>query len=210
MYARVAERRPLGAIGRMGIVVGMHAALLVLVARSMGVTLPKVDTPPDIKATIDKPEQRVDVQPNIPDPQPYLWHDEIKPPPTAEFEQDPPPPEGGLTNTGGETGGGTGTIQPPIPFEGARLDARHPLTQPLYPPGDRRDGHEGSADLEIYVLPNGRIGDARVARSSGFPGLDNAAIEEAKKNWRLIPASKGGEAIASWYRLRVVFKLRNS
>ena len=29
-------------------------------------------------------------------------------------------------------------------------------------------GNEGSVDIEIYVLPNGRVGDARILRSSGF------------------------------------------
>ena len=64
-------------------------------------------------------------------------------------------------------------------------------------------------DLEIYVLPNGRVGDARVLRSSGFEDFDQSALQEARRNWRFLPATRDGQVFAQWYRLRVVFKLQN-
>ena len=57
------------------------------------------------------------------------------------------------------------------------------------------------------MLPNGRVGDARVVKSTGFEELDLAALAEAKRNWRLLPATRDGEPIAQWHRLRVTFKL---
>jgi protein TonB len=100
-----------------------------------------------------------------------------------------------------------GSAEPVPLIEGVRLDPRRPLTQPAYPAPDIRAGNEGNADIEVYVLPNGRVGDARIVRSTGHPRLDQAAIEEAKKSWRLIPATRDGVAFAQWHRLRVVFRL---
>ncbi len=70
-------------------------------------------------------------------------------------------------------------------------------------------GNQGSVDIEIYVLPNGRVGDARVLRSSGFERMDQSALEEARRRWRMLPATRDGEPFAQWHRLRVVFKLKN-
>jgi len=88
-----------------------------------------------------------------------------------------------------------------------QLDSRHPLSQPPYPPGEIRAGNTGTADIEIYVLPTGRVGDARIVKSTGFPALDQSAMDEAKRKWRLTPATRDGLPIAQWHRLRVTFKL---
>jgi protein TonB len=103
---------------------------------------------------------------------------------------------------------GSGSAVPMPLIQSVRQDPRRPLTQPYYPPSEIRAGNEGNADIEVYVLPDGRIGDARIIRSTGHPRLDQSAIEEAKKNWRLIPATRDGVAIAQWHRLRVVFQLK--
>jgi protein TonB len=88
-----------------------------------------------------------------------------------------------------------------------RQDARHPLTQPPYPPAEIRAGNTGTADIEVYVLPSGRVGDARIIKSTGFDALDRSALAEAKRNWRLLPATRDGVPIAQWHRLRVTFRL---
>ena len=61
----------------------------------------------------------------------------------------------------------------------------------------------------MYVLPNGRIGDVRVLKSAGSPTLDQSAVDEAKRRWRMLPATRDGEAYAQWHRLKVTFSLRN-
>ena len=53
------------------------------------------------------------------------------------------------------------------------------------------------------------IGDARIVRSSGYELFDRATLSEARRNWRLLPATRDGEPFAQWYRLRVVFKLKS-
>ena len=65
--------------------------------------------------------------------------------------------------------------------KGARQDPRYPLTKPPYSARMIREGNQGAIDLEVYVLPNGRVGDARVVKSTGFEELDLAALAEAKR-----------------------------
>ena len=44
------------------------------------------------------------------------------------------------------------------------------------------------------------------ARGRWAPAM-RAALAEAKRNWRLLPAKRDGVPIAQWHRLRVTFKL---
>jgi periplasmic protein TonB len=57
------------------------------------------------------------------------------------------------------------------------------------------------------VLENGRIDDARVQKSSGYPELDEAAMRTARREWRLKPATQDGKPIAIWYPMAVTFNL---
>ena len=79
--------------------------------------------------------------------------------------------------------------------------------QPPYPPSEIRSGHEGTLTLELLVRTDGKVIDARVRKSSGFPMLDEAAVNEAKRRWKLLPATRGGVAVEDWTRLSVVFRL---
>lgn len=77
---------------------------------------------------------------------------------------------------------------------------------PVYPRLARRLGQEGTVVLELLILPDGSVGDLRVKTSSGFPGLDKAALEAAKA-WRYVPAKRGDEPIQYWYSHSVKFVL---
>ena len=127
-------------------------------------------------------------------------------PPDLEFESPDvitgPPPD--VIERHVQTGG-SAVVQPLI--VGVQVDSRRPLSQPPYPPSEIRAGNTGTADIEVYVLPNGRVGDARIVKSTGFPALDQSALDEAKRKWRLTPATRDGVPFAQWHRLRVTFKL---
>jgi len=106
------------------------------------------------------------------------------------------------------------TVQPPIqpkpagpPSTAPRVDPRRPPTKPEYPASSRRAGEAGTVVLELYILPNGRVGEARVQKSSGFPRLDEAAVREAKRSWRFIPGTENGEPVAMWHATKVTFNL---
>jgi periplasmic protein TonB len=208
MSAQAAEKRPLGALGRMGVVAAMHVAVVLVLANSFGL-IPKFKGPERMEAVRIDESPPVDPTPSeIPyvpaDPQIYLPMPDV---PLAE-----PDDTGTITATQlppDEIPIGAGRVVPePIPVSSARVDPRHPLTQPRYPPEMTRAGTEGAVEVEIYVQPDGRVGEARIAKSSGFDSFDRSTLLEAR-GWTLVPATRGTEKIAQWYRLRVVFKLKN-
>ena len=81
--------------------------------------------------------------------------------------------------------GGSAVVQPVI--VGVRSDPRHPLSQPPYPPAIIREGNQGTVDIEVYVLPNGRVGDARIVKSTGFERLDRVGARRGEA--QLAPAA---------------------
>ena len=87
------------------------------------------------------------------------------------------------------------------------IDPGMPLTEPDYPPNEIRLNHAGTVMLSIYVLENGRVGDVRVAQSSGFPRLDDAAARAAKR-WRLKPGSQDGRPMPMWKTIPITFQLK--
>jgi periplasmic protein TonB len=99
-------------------------------------------------------------------------------------------------------------VTAPAPLiQDEELKADRALTPPIYPSVSRKLNEQGTVTLMIYVLPDGRVGDVRVDKSSGFPRLDEAAVQAARKGWRFRPAKQGGAAVASWGRYAVKFQL---
>jgi periplasmic protein TonB len=150
--------------------------------------------------------------------------DEPPPPPPPKIETPPPfvpPPEVSIelpAETTQSTAIQTVTnvrptappppvAQPAIPRTAPKSDSRRPLSQPEYPPSSRRAGEAGTVILEVYVLETGRVGEARVKQSSGFPRLDEAAVREVKRSWRLVPGTENGKPVPMWGQFAVTFKL---
>jgi len=151
--------------------------------------------------------------------------DDTPPPPPPKIETPPPfvPPPDVSIELPSEAPPATAirqtTTQAPVaqpppqpapvkrPGTAPKSDPRRPLSQPDYPPSSRRAGEAGTVVLDIYVLENGRVGDARVKTSSGFPKLDEAALREVKRSWRLTPGTEDGKPVAMWGQFAVTFKL---
>jgi protein TonB len=81
------------------------------------------------------------------------------------------------------------------------------ITQPEYPPASRRAGEEGTVQLAVFVLESGRAGEIKVAKSSGFPKLDEAAVKEVQRNWRFVPGKEDGKPVSMWHTFAVTFRL---
>lgn len=81
------------------------------------------------------------------------------------------------------------------------------ISQPEYPPASRRAGEAGTVTLKVFVLDSGRVGEVQVAKSSGFPKLDEAAVKEVQRNWRLVPGKEDGKPVSMWHTFQVTFKL---
>lgn len=78
--------------------------------------------------------------------------------------------------------------------------------RPEYPLAARRMGLEGRVLLRVEVLENGTCNRLIITESSGHDMLDQAALK-AVKNWRFLPAKKGGEAIVAWVEIPIVYRL---
>ncbi|XVJ71783.1 MAG: energy transducer TonB [Rhizobacter sp.] len=95
----------------------------------------------------------------------------------------------------------------PAPVVPPRSDAAHLNNPaPAYPPVSRRLGEQGRVQLDVYILADGSVGDIKLKRSSGYPRLDQAALE-AVRQWRYQPARRGSEAIPFWYVQPLTFSL---
>jgi len=206
MSTGTAERRPLGALGRMGLVAALHLGLLFAITRSMGIEI-NVEVPPLIGEIFPEETQPDDVLPP-PEPDLTLPRNTVMTtdaPPDLEFESQDvitgPPPD--VVIPPEQTG--SAVVQPVI--VGPGQDSRYPLSQPPYPPIDVRQGNTGTAEIEVYVMPDGRVGNARIVKSTGFATLDQSALDEARRKWRLAPATRDGVPFAQWHRLKVTFRL---
>ena len=150
--------------------------------------------------------------------------DEPPPPPPPKIETPPPfvpPPDVSIVipadaapTTAIRTVTNTAPVAQPPPAPVTKVastapksDPRRPLSQPEYPPSSRRAGEAGTVILEVYVNANGRAEDVRVKKSSGYPKLDDAAVREVKRSWRLVPGTEDGKPVPMWGQFAVTFKL---
>ena len=81
------------------------------------------------------------------------------------------------------------------PIDAADLSCARRIA-PAYPPQSRRMREEGSVDVLLELDVNGNVVNARVARSSGHPRLDAAALE-AVRQWHCEPARRDGRAVGA-------------
>lgn len=95
----------------------------------------------------------------------------------------------------------------PAPVTLPRSDAAYLNNpRPNYPLAARRRGDQGTVYVRVLVTAEGVAGNARIEKSSGFPSLDDAALN-AVRSWRFVPARQAGQAIESPYVVPVLFRL---
>lgn len=190
-----------------GAVVLLHIGLVIAITQGLDVRVPFLAPNTSTTRVIDPP-------PATP-PKPLVWQPV---PTTRPIPSDPTaPPLPPIDNGGNTITEIAAQLPDTTPRTAAkpavslpRTDPRHPLSQPPYPASARRAGTEGTVELSLYVLVSGRIGEAKVARSSGSNELDEAAMREALRAWRLIPQRVDGVTVAAWHNIAVTFQLRNN
>ena len=82
-------------------------------------------------------------------------------------------------------------------------------TPPVYPEIARVSGYEGIVLVFAEILPDGRVGNIKIRKSSGYAILDQSAIE-AVKPWKFEPAKKSGSPFKVWVELPIKFILQNN
>ncbi len=78
--------------------------------------------------------------------------------------------------------------------------------RPPYPEIARRRGYEGTVVLEVRVKTDGKVGGVRLAETSGYELLDQAALQ-AVPAWQFIPAARGDQPVEMEVRVPVRFQL---
>jgi protein TonB len=135
--------------------------------------------------------------------------------PAAGPTANPPASSGGPPNeVGGSPGSGGGTANAsPSETDAEPLSPIADINPvPLvtiaasYPPSARRLGEQGLVKVETNISAKGIVIACRVAVSSGFQSLDNAALE-AVQQARFLPAMKNGRQVASKILIPIRFKL---
>ena len=88
----------------------------------------------------------------------------------------------------------------------AHVDPTASNAEPAYPDSARAAGEAGTILLDVQVKSNGRASKFRVAQSSGFGDLDEAAVETVL-NWHFVPATRDGDAVTDWATVKIVYQL---
>jgi TonB family protein len=116
----------------------------------------------------------------------------------------------GSSGTGFGRGSGSGPASGSSGVGSAVIQARYRDTpRPHYPDSARREGSEGSVLLRVLVDEQGRSKKVEINSSSGSEALDRAATE-ALWRWRFHPARYGDQALESWLRVPIEFRLADA
>jgi protein TonB len=84
-----------------------------------------------------------------------------------------------------------------------RKQARH-----YYPPAAMRQKQQGTVVLELIINPRGKVEEIHVKESSGYPLLDNAARDMARRS-EYVPARIGNELVTTRTEAAYRFVLPN-
>lgn len=98
---------------------------------------------------------------------------------------------------------------PPAPVTPPRFNADY-LTNPApeYPRLSRRLGEEGRVLLRVFVTAEGLPSKVEVKTSSGFPRLDESAVQTVW-HWKFVPARQADQPVAAWVLIPINFSLRS-
>lgn len=80
---------------------------------------------------------------------------------------------------------------------------------PVYPWIARLRGYEGVVLLSAEIDADGKVGNLRLKKSSGFAVLDRSALD-AVKTWKFEPGRRMGRPISMWVDVPVKFVLRDN
>ena len=95
-----------------------------------------------------------------------------------------------------------------VPVSAPRFNADYLINPaPAYPPLSRRMNEEGRVLLRVMVDADGNPSALEIHTSSGFPRLDQAALD-AVRRWKFVPARRGDEAVAGAVNVPIDFRLR--
>jgi protein TonB len=189
-----------------GLVVAVIVQLAAIWLLATGlVTSGKRTVPPPLQASVVQEQQKTE---------------DLPPPPPPAVDQPPPPsvppPEITLDLTEAPPPSTTITTTPPVaaPVAPAKPDTPPApigrglaVTDADYPALSVTLTEQGTVIVSVQVLADGSVGEVKVAKSSGYPRLDERALEIVKQRGKFRPASRQGTPVEMTVNLPIVFKL---
>ena len=146
-----------------------------------------------------RPPRPEDIVPEEPEPAPEPTP--VEPPPKEEPDTVPTEQETQVASEASQAAEEqTGAID-----DWPRTMASNPA--PPYPALAVSQRWEGVVSLRVAVGANGLVQEISVFQSSGYPILDEAALETVRY-WRFIPAKRFGVAVRSRVRVPINFNIR--
>jgi protein TonB len=200
-------------------VVLVHAALLAVLL-SAPATPVAVPLARPVTVTVNLIESEVETPQPVSRPSPPKPVVASRPPPvlTAEHPRPTPAPQPVVAMPAPQPEPATEplppaqanpTAEPAPPLTPPRPADYRTNPKPSYPPLSRRLGEAGTVRLNILVNPNGSIARLELVQSSGYPRLDQSAIETVQSSWKFEPARQDGEPVSAWVIVPIQFTLRS-
>jgi protein TonB len=184
-----------------GFVIAFHVAVVYLLVSGLGQSLVQVVTGP-IEMNVIEEVQEQEAEPPPPPPDLKEPPPEFVPPPDIMIAPEIAPANNtAITKVAAKPQPKKVEPPPPAPTLKRRRGVEF---QPEYPPSSKRAGEEGTVMLEICVDPDGKVVDAKVIQSTGFPKLDETAQKYALRKWRFnsIPQQVCGIAAPVKFQLK--------
>lgn len=157
---------------------------------------PKVSPPP--QKAVEK------VQTPIVSPPPIVQQTVAAPSPVLSVPVPAPPAPATVTAPTAPVMAEPAPITPP---DGFAANLGNPA--PRYPMESRRDHEEGTVRLRVLISAQGTVEEVKIAKSSGFDRLDDAALSAVRK-WRFRPGTQAGTPVEAVGFLSIPFKLTHA
>jgi protein TonB len=194
----------------LSVIIGMHVVMFI--ALKTGLAGKGVALIQDIVSVDLPPPPKDDDKKEPPPPPPVDRPPPMVPPPMIDLGPDTGPSQA-ITNV--VISDKPAAAPPPKPAapagptQQASLDVRRmgDRIKPPYPSASRRLGEEGKVILLVRIGVDGRVVNASVDQSSGFPRLDEAAQAHVVKYYRFKPAMSAGTPVETQVRVPISFKL---
>ena len=103
----------------------------------------------------------------------------------------------------------TEKISVPVKTVTTAIPLYHLIPKPPYPSRSRDLGEEGTVIIAILVGADGKVKEAALSKSSGFPPLDGSALATVKEKWQFKPGTRNGSPVESRVRVPIKFSIRD-
>lgn len=190
---------------RMAAVAGLHAALLAVLLHYTFTPSAPPESVITVSLTRDPPPLRA---PEPPKAAPKRMVEKMPQPPTPILAAQTPLPAA-VTAPAAPPPEAVPAVAAPVteaPVVQPDLKALYAENPLAYPPLSQRLHEQGLVLLTVTINTRGLVDTVKLARSSGYPRLDSAALEQVN-HWKFRPSLRAGQPVTDTYTIPIRFSL---